>query len=289
MHSIDELTYDETSRTFSGRYDLHFHEAGEGVPLLLLHGSGPGVSGWSNFSANIPVFAQHRRTLCVDLPGFGASPAITWRDAYSRVAADAVHDFLDGMGISEIDIIGNSMGGNVAAEFALAHPDRVRRMVLMGPGGLAVNTLSPAVSEGAGRLFEFLADPTRDRMIAWVKTMVSDPRLITDALIDERMNNASRPGVNETTAGIFATFDDPALDTLPPLWARASEIRTESMIIWGRDDRMLPLEGGLFPFRQMPNAELHVFANCGHWAQIERKTDFERVAAEFLSRPVVRR
>ncbi|WP_161976377.1 alpha/beta fold hydrolase [Mycolicibacterium sp. CH28] len=279
------ITYAETSRESVGEYHLHYHEAGSGPPLLLLHGSGPGVSAWSNFAENIPIFAENYHTLCLDMPGFGSSPPVVWRKIYSQVAADAVRSFLDNLGIDQIDIIGNSMGGNVATEFALAHPARVRRLVLMGPGGLAVNTFSPAVSEGAKRLFEFLGDPSRERMIAWVQTMVSDPATITDDLIDERMANALKPNVVATTAGIFATFADPELATSPPLWARAKDLQHHTMLIWGRDDRMLPFEGGLFPFRQLPNAELHVFSNCGHWAQVERKSDFERIVLEFLGRP----
>jgi 4,5:9,10-diseco-3-hydroxy-5,9,17-trioxoandrosta-1(10),2-diene-4-oate hydrolase len=274
-----------SSGRISGTFDVHYHEAGTGSPLLLLHGSGPGVSGWSNFGENIPVFAQRFRTLCPDMPGFGASPRRVWRDAYSRVAADAMRWFLDRLEIDAVDVVGNSMGGNVAAELALVAPDRVRRMVLMGPGGLAVNTVSPAVSEGARRLFEFLRDPTRVRMAAWVDTMVSDPALVTDELLDERMSNATVDGVIDSTASIFATFDDPTLNTLPPLWARARDLATPTLIVWGRDDRMLPFEGGLFPFRQLPNAELHVFSRCGHWAQIERKAEFERIVIEFLTRP----
>ncbi len=279
------LSHAETSREINGEYRLHYHEAGTGSELLLLHGSGPGVSGWSNYSKNIPVFADKFRTLCLDMPGFGGSPPVTWNRVYSQVAADAVRSFLDELQIDKVDIIGNSMGGNVAAEFSLAHPDRVRRLALMGPGGLAVNTFSPPVSEGARRLFEFLDDPCRDRMIAWVETMVSNPALITETLIDERMANALKPGVVATTAEIFATFGDPSLNTTPPLWARAKDIQQSTLIIWGRDDRMLPLEGGHFSYRQLPNAEMHIFSDCGHWAQIERKHDFERVVLEFLSRP----
>lgn len=282
--SLPLLSYEGTTRHFDGEYRLQYHEAGDGAPLVLLHGSGPGVSAWSNFASNIPVFAERFHTICPDMPGFGASPPVQWQSIYSQVASDALRSLLDDLKIDRVSIVGNSMGGNVAAEFALAHPDRVRRLVLMGPGGLAVNTFSPPVSEGARRLFEFLEDPRRDRMVAWVHTMVSDPTLVTDALIDERMANALKPNVVATTAEIFATFNDPRLNTTVPLWARAQNIVQPTLVVWGRDDRMLPFEGGLFPFRQLPNAELHVFANCGHWAQIEQKADFERVVIEFLTR-----
>jgi 4,5:9,10-diseco-3-hydroxy-5,9,17-trioxoandrosta-1(10),2-diene-4-oate hydrolase len=96
------------------------------------------------------------------------------------------------------------------------------------------------------------------------------------------MANAMAPGVLERVGQIFGSFfrfSDPK-----PLWARANEIKCPTLITWGRDDRMLPLEGAMFSYRQMPNAELHVFAKCGHWAQVERKTDFERLVIEFLTR-----
>lgn len=278
------LGFEPTSRTVAGEYDLHYHEAGSGPVLLLLHGSGPGVSGWSNFAGNFPVFAQQYRTIILDLPGFGRSHALEWNDVYPRVAADSIRFFLDELGIDRVDIIGNSMGGNVATEFALAHPDRVRRMVLMGPGGLAVNSFAPSASEGSRRLFEFLANPTRDGMVAWVDTMVGNPAVVSDELIDQRMENALQPGAIARTLAIFQTFSDPRFADRPQLWARAAQVKHETLLIWGRDDRMLPYEGALFPFRQMPNAELHVFAKCGHWAQIERKADFERLALEFLGR-----
>ncbi|MFC4603874.1 alpha/beta fold hydrolase [Rhodococcus kronopolitis] len=278
------LDFEATSHTIEGEYTLHYHEAGTGPVLLMLHGSGPGVSGWSNFSGNFPVFAEHYRTIILDMPGFGRSPAREWTDVYPRIAADAVRFLLDELGIDRVDLVGNSMGGNVSTEFALAHPERVRRMVLMGPGGLAVNSFAPAVSEGSRRLFEFLAAPTREGMVAWVDTMVGNPAVVSDELIDQRLANALAPGAIATTYAIFQTFSDPRFADRPQLWQRAAQVQQETLLVWGRDDRMLPYEGGLFPFRQMPNAELHVFSRCGHWAQIERKTEFERLTLEFLGR-----
>ena len=273
-------SYDETSRTLETDYQLHYHEAGEGPALILLHGSGPGVTGWTNFGANLPVFAEHFRTIILDMPGFGGSGSPEYDQQYPQVAADAVAMFMEGIGLDSAHLLGNSMGGNVASHVALNYPDRVERMVMMGPGGLAVNVFGPSPNEGTKRLIEFMGDPSRERMIAWVETMVSDQALVTDELIDGRMENAMKPGVMESTGAIFGTFfkfPDPT-----PLWSRAHEIKHPTLITWGRDDRMLPFEGALFPFRQMPNADLHVFSNCGHWAQVERKDDFERVVIDYL-------
>lgn len=273
-------SYDETSRTLETDYQLHYHEAGEGPALILLHGSGPGVTGWTNFGANLPVFAEHFRTIILDMPGFGGSGSPEYDQQYPQVAADAVAKFMEGIGLDSAHLLGNSMGGNVASHVALNYPDRVQRMVMMGPGGLAVNVFGPSPNEGTKRLIEFMGDPSRERMIAWVETMVSDQALVTDELIDVRMENAMKPGVMESTRAIFGTFfkfPDPT-----PLWSRAHEIKHPTLITWGRDDRMLPFEGALFPFRQMPNADLHVFSNCGHWAQVERKDDFERVVIDYL-------
>ena len=273
-------SYDETSQTLEAGYRLHYHEAGEGPALILLHGSGPGVTGWTNFGANLPIFAEHFRTIILDMPGFGGSASPEYDQQYPPVAAEAVAMFMEGVGLDSAHLLGNSMGGNVASHVALNYPDRVQRMVMMGPGGLAVNVFGPSPNEGTKRLIEFMGDPSRERMVAWVRTMVSDQALVTDELIDSRMENAMKPGVMDSTRAIFGTFfkfPDPT-----PLWSRAHEIQHPTLITWGRDDRMLPFEGALFPFRQMPNADLHVFSNCGHWAQVERKDDFERVVIDYL-------
>jgi len=273
-------SYDETSQTLEADYRLHYHEAGEGPALILLHGSGPGVTGWTNFGANLPIFAEHFRTIILDMPGFGGSASPEYDQQYPPVAADAVAMFMEGLGLNSAHLLGNSMGGNVASHVALNYPDRVQRMVMMGPGGLAVNIFGPNPNEGTKRLIEFMGDPSRERMAAWVRTMVSDQALVTDELIDLRMENAMKPGVMDSTRAIFGTFfkfPDPT-----PLWSRANEIQHPTLITWGRDDRMLPFEGALFPFRQMPNADLHVYSNCGHWAQVERKDDFERVVIDYL-------
>lgn len=264
-----------------GSAGLHFEEQGSGDVLVLLHGSGPGVSGASNFAANLPVFAQHFRTVMLDLPGFGASPELEWSKPYAEHAAESVVALLDQLGVEKAHVIGNSMGGWVALEMAHATPERVDRMALMGPGGMFAEVFAPARSEGALRLFEFVDNPSREGMRAWVATMVSDQSSITEELIETRYAAAMAPGAIDRMRRIFDSLRLPS--SKGPLWTRTSEIHHKTLVTWGRDDRMLPLEGAFFATRRMPNADMHIFSNCGHWAQVERKSAFEKLTIEFLS------
>ena len=262
-----------------------YHEAGQGEPLIMLHGSGPGVSAWSNFRHNLPVFAEQFRTIMPDLPGFGGTDLPELDEVYPRAAARWIARLMDSLGIESAVFVGNSMGGAVTAELAALAPERVRRMALMGSGGLSVGIFQAEPSEGFLRLFEFLEDPTRERMIAWIRTMVHDPRRITDELVDERMRNATADGVLAKTKAIFGSMFDPGRrDKYTPLWTKAATVTTPTLLLWGRDDRMLPYDQAHFANRWLPDVELHTFSRCGHWVQVERKSEFERVVTEFLTR-----
>lgn len=264
-----------------GAAGLHYEEQGSGELLVLLHGSGPGVSGASNFAANLPVFAKHFRTVMLDLPGFGASPELEWTKPYAEHAAESVVALLDELGVAKAHLLGNSMGGWVALEMAHAAPERVDRMALMGPGGMFAEVFAPPRSEGARRLFEFVESPSREGMRAWVDTMVSDPAMITDELIETRYAAAMAPGAIDRMRRIFASLG--LASSKGPLWTRTGEIPHKTLVTWGRDDRMLPLEGAFFATRRMPNADMYIFSDCGHWAQVERKSAFEKLTIEFLS------
>jgi 4,5:9,10-diseco-3-hydroxy-5,9,17-trioxoandrosta-1(10),2-diene-4-oate hydrolase len=280
---MTSLDFESTSRYLEGECRLHYHESGDGPALVLLHGSGPGVSGWSNFRGNFPVFAKQFHTVIPDMPGFGQSGRPVLDRAYPRVAADHLVRLLDALEIDKTHLLGNSMGGYVALEFALAYPDRVERIVGMGPGGLAVNIFGPEQSEGARRLGDFMQSPSKEAMEAWVDTMVANKKVVDDQLIEERLANALAPGAIESAVAILLSLGQHPEPV--PLWARLKGVKAPVLITWGRDDRMLPVEGGMFGFRQLPNAELHIFSRCGHWAQVERKDDFERLVIDFLTRP----
>lgn len=279
------LTAENTTRwvTVDG-HKLRYHEAGEGPALVLLHGSGAGVSGWANFGANLPVLARHFRCLILDQPGFGASgrPEVYERN-YLRIAADAVIGLLDELGIEKAHLVGNSMGGAVATMLALENPGRVDRLVLMAPGGVGVNILGPEPSEGISRLMEFNANPTDEKALAFLRSMVANPATLTEELVSTRLAAAADPKAQAALRDAYATFYNPKLADPVPMWARLGELKHEVLMLWGRDDRVTPVESALFAARRLRNVDLRIFSRCGHWVMVERKDAFERSVVDFLS------
>jgi pimeloyl-ACP methyl ester carboxylesterase len=282
-----DLSHDGTLREITTPHGvLRYHEAGDGPPLVMLHGSGPGVTGWRNFGDNLAAFAPHFRCLVLEFPGFGVSDP---SDRHPMAAAlPAVGDLLDGLGLERVDLVGNSMGGIVATRFAIAQPDRVRRLVTVG--GMGRNIFSPAPGEGIKLLVEFTEDPTRERLVQWLESMVFDPALVTEDLVEQRWSQAIEPdtlasarrmygrGVLEAVAKAAAASDE------PPYWAMLHKIRARTLLTWGRDDRVSPVDMALLPMRTIPDVELHVFPNCGHWTMIEQKAAWESTVLAFLLR-----
>ncbi|MEJ3750166.1 4,5:9,10-diseco-3-hydroxy-5,9,17-trioxoandrosta-1(10),2-diene-4-oate hydrolase [Actinomycetes bacterium KLBMP 9797] len=269
-----------------GDVRLHYHEAGpaDAATVVLLHGGGPGASAWSNFGRNVPVFAERFHTLAVDQPGYGRSTAGTLTGHYFTHAADAVLRLFDALGVDRAHVVGNSLGGGTAVRLALRHPDRVGKLVLMGPGGLSLNVFAPDPTEGVKRLMEFAAPPgpTREKLAAFLRTLVHDQRLITDELVDERFEAASDAAALRAMKSMGASFADPALFEEGLLWREAHRLRHEVLLIWGREDRVNPLDGALVAVKLIRRVRLHVFGGCGHWAQLERFDEFNRLAIDFL-------
>ncbi|NEW47757.1 alpha/beta fold hydrolase [Nocardia cyriacigeorgica] len=282
-----DLSYEGTLRevrTDSGV--LRYHEAGEGPPLLLLHGSGPGVTGWRNFRGNLGVFAENFRCLILEFPGFGVSDDFGGHPMVT--ALEAVIEFVDALGLDRVDIIGNSMGGGVALNYAIAHPDKVGKLVTIG--GIGKNIFSPGPGEGIKLLQEFTENPTRARLAEWLHSMVYDSSMVTDELIEERWTQATDPETLDSARRMYSKAAFTAMvrameaSDAPPPWAMLHKVKAPTLLTWGRDDRVSPLDMALIPMRTIPRAELHVFPNCGHWAMIEQKDAFESAVRAFLLR-----
>ncbi|EME54122.1 4,5:9,10-diseco-3-hydroxy-5,9,17-trioxoandrosta-1(10),2-diene-4-oate hydrolase [Amycolatopsis decaplanina] len=265
---------------------LHYHEAGGEHPetVILLHGGGPGASAWSNFGRNLSVFGKNYRTLAIDQPGFGRSGKPTEHPQYFRHSADAVVGLMDELGIERAHFVGNSLGGGTSVRLALNHPKRAGRLVLMGPGGLSVNLFAPDPTEGIKNLGRFSAPPgpSREKLEAFLRIMVHDQSLITDELIDERFAAASAPESLAAMKAMGKSFAQPETYEEGMLWREAHRLRQRVLLIWGREDRVNPLDGALLALKTIPRAQLHVFGGCGHWAQLEKFDEFNRLALDFL-------
>jgi 4,5:9,10-diseco-3-hydroxy-5,9,17-trioxoandrosta-1(10),2-diene-4-oate hydrolase len=287
MTTVSAVDFDSTSRTLAvAEGQVHYHEAGTagGTPVVMLHGGGPGASAWSNFGPNVPVFAERFRTLAVDQPGYGRSVSGPVTTHYFTHAADALLALLDGLGIERVHLLGNSLGGGTAVRFALRHPDRADRLVLMGPGGLSINVFAADPTEGVKRLMEFGAapGPSREKLAAFLRTLVHNQKLVTDDLVEERFATASDPAALRAMAAMGASFRDPKLFEDGMLWREAHRLRNEVLLVWGREDRVNPLDGALLALKLIRRARLHVFGGCGHWAQLEKFDEFNRLTIGFL-------
>jgi pimeloyl-ACP methyl ester carboxylesterase len=284
---MNDFSYQATSSMLADPVgDIHYHEAGEGPALILLHGSGPGVTGWANFENNLPFFAPHFRTFILDLPGYGKSAPVAGMPM--QVCADAVIRFMDGLKIDKAHIMGNSLGGMVGSMVAAQQPARIDRFVTIGGVGYGLFNAFP--NEGINLLVEFIEDPTRDNLVRWLHSMVYDKSIVTEALIEGRMKQALDPVTYETSKKMYSRASMDAITAMTEgphaaaSFAHLASIQAPTLITWGRDDRVSSMDRGFVAMRMIPNAELHVFPKCGHWAMIERKAEFESVVLAFLTR-----
>jgi 4,5:9,10-diseco-3-hydroxy-5,9,17-trioxoandrosta-1(10),2-diene-4-oate hydrolase len=279
------VTFESTSRYAQVRDDmrLHYHEAGDpgADTVVLLHGGGPGASSWSNFSRNIAVLAEKFHVLAVDQPGYGFSDKHTEHEQYNLYSATALRNLFDHLGIERAALVGNSLGGGTAVRFALDTPDRAGRLVLMGPGGLSVNLFAPDPTEGVKLLGKFTMAPTRENLEKFLRIMVYDQKLITPELVEERFAIASTPESLAAAKAMGKSFAGPDFE-LGMMWRDAYKLRQRVLLIWGREDRVNPLDGALVALKQIPRVQLHVFGQCGHWAQLEKFDEFNKLTLDFL-------
>lgn len=263
----------------AGPLKLHYHEAGRGPTLIMIHGGGPGAGGWSNYRRNIDFFAGHFRVILPDLPGFAKSDKPKIDGGMFSFFAKAIRDLMDALDIRHAHFVGNSLGGGTTLKFALEYPDRAQRLVLMGAaGGLPIFT--PMPSEGIKHLLGYYEapGPSIEKLRAFLNAMVFDPSQLTDELIKERFAASTQP---DLVANPILSRSRPMV--LEPLWKDLANLRQKTLIVWGRDDRTVTLDGAFIMLNQIPDVRLHVFGRCGHWTQWEKAPEFNRLVFDFLS------
>jgi 2-hydroxymuconate-semialdehyde hydrolase len=254
----------------------NYHDVGSGHPALLIHGSGPGVTGWANWRLTIPVLSQVSRIIVPDMVGFG----FTDRPAGVKYNLDTwvaqVIGLLDALKIEQTDLIGNSFGGALALAIAIRYPQRVRRLVLMGSVGVHFELT-------AGLDLAWGYTPSIANMRKLLDVFAYDRNLVTDELAELRYKASIQPGFQEAFSSMFPA---PRQNGVNALMSKEEDIRAlphDTLVIHGREDQIIPLANSVTLANWIPRSQLHVFGRCGHWTQIEHAARFNKLVSNFFS------
>ncbi len=261
------------------RTNVHDHGADNAksdVPVMMIHGSGPGVTAWANWRLVIPELAKNRRVVAPDMLGFGYTERPE-DNTYNRErwVAHAI-GVMDALDLEKVNLVGNSFGGGLALALAIEHPERVRRLVLMGSVGVSF-----PITEGLDEVWGY--EPSLENMRRLMDVFAFNKGLLTDELAEMRYQASIRPGFQESFAAMFPAPRQRWVDNLA---SREEDIRAlphETLILHGREDEVIPLEASLKLAELIDRAQLHVFGRCGHWTQIEHASRFARLVNDFLT------
>ncbi len=257
----------------------NYLEDGKGSPVVFIHGSGPGVTAYANWRLVMPGLAPHFRTLAPDMVGFGYTERPDGIKYDIQVWADQVVGFLDALGIRTASLVGNSFGGAIALRVVTQHPERVDKLVLMGSIGVPF-----PITEGLDRVWGY--QPSVANMRQMLGIFAYSPELAKDdQLARVRYEASIQPGFQEAFSSMFPPPRQNSVDEMVIPDDQLRKIGKETLIVHGRDDKVIPLDTSLRLLHLIDRSQLHVFGRCGHWTQIERANDFVRLVDDFLSRP----
>ncbi len=263
-------------RVRTGDFDTNVHDLGSGPPLLMIHGSGPGVSAWANWRLAMPHLAKQARVIAPDMVGFG----YTDRPPNQRYDMDAwvaqAIGVLDALDVEQADLVGNSFGGALALALTIRAPERVRRLVLMGSVGVPF-----PITPGLDAVWGY--EPSLQRMRELLDIFAYDRELANDELAQLRYEASIRPGFQESFTAMFPAPRQRWVDAMASAETDIRRIAHQTLIVHGREDRVIPLATSLTLASWIPRAQLHVFGQCGHWTQIEHAARFAQLVGNFLA------
>jgi pimeloyl-ACP methyl ester carboxylesterase len=255
--------------------NTHYLEEGEGEPVVLLHGSGPGVSAEANWDSTIRALATRYRVFAPDMVGFGQTDRASGLDYRLSTWVEHVAGFLSAVGVQRANIVGNSLGGIVALFVASQYPERVARLVLMGSPGIGMR-----MTDGLRALRAYR--PSLDGMRDLLQTyFTNDPSVATEELVRMRYEASALPGEQENYEAIHAGQTSRENSPLTEEMVRAMTAPT--LLVHGRDDLVLSPQISWTMSQLLPNADLHIFHGCGHWAHLERAEDFTHLVGDFFN------
>ncbi len=255
----------------------NYHDEGQGTPVVLIHGSGPGVTAWANWRNTIPFLAQRFRVIAPDILGFGYTERPDGLQYNMQTWTNHLVGLLDILELKRVSLVGNSFGGALALNIAAKYPDRVDRLVLMGSVGVPFE-----ITEGLDAVWGF--EPSLAAMRKLLDIFAYDRSLVSDELAELRLAAATRPGVQEAFSAMFPAPRQQGVDALTVEDAAIAKVPHPTLIIHGRDDLVIPLSNSLRLLELIDQSQLHVFGRCGHWVQIEHSSEFNDILTTFLNR-----
>jgi pimeloyl-ACP methyl ester carboxylesterase len=262
----------------AGGVETNYHDQGSGPPVILIHGSGPGVSAWANWRLAQPYFAERLHVYAYDQLGFGYTALLAEPRYGLERWVEHLLAFMRAVGVERAHLVGNSMGASVALATAVTHPEVVDRLVVMGATGARF-----ALTEALDAVWGYT--PSLENMKRLLDVFAYDRAVIPDELAEMRYQASIRPGMQEALASMFPAPRQRGVDALAAYEGRLSTIRARTLIVHGREDRVIPLSAGLKLLEMIDNAQLHVFGHCGHWTQLEHAATFNRLVRDFLTEP----
>lgn len=254
----------------------NYLEAGKGDPVVLIHGSGPGVTSYANWRVVLPALAENFRVLAPDMVGFGFTERPANIEYGLQTWADQVVGLMDTLELPTAHMVGNSFGGAIALRIATQHPDRVGKLVLMGSMGVPF-----PITEGLERVWGY--EPSFENMRKVLDVFAYSRDLVNDELAEVRYRGSIQPGFQESFAAMFPA---PRQRWVEAMCTPEDDIRRlphRTLIVHGREDQVIPVQTSLRLMELIDNADLSVFSHCGHWSMIERTEDFNRNVSEFFS------
>lgn len=256
--------------------NINFHDEGKGEPILLIHGSGPGVTAWANWRTIIPELAKNNRVIAPDMAGFGYTQTPADFSATSESWVRQVIGLLDALDLEKVTIIGNSFGGAIALKTASLNPSRVNKLVLMGSVGVSF-----PITDGLEKVWGY--EPSPEAMSELLHIFAYDQSIISDDLVEMRYRASIRADVQERFSSLFPTPRQEGVERLSLSNKELLKIEQPTIIIHGKDDQVIPFAVSEVLAQRLPNAELYPIDQCGHWVQIEKGKEFLDIVKPFLS------
>lgn len=261
----------------TGSFQTNYHDLGEGFPVVLLHGSGPGVTAWANWNKMFPILKDHYRLVAPDMIGFGFTERVPGMAINMNVWVQQAIDLFDALKIERANLVGNSFGGALALSLAIKYPERINKLVLMGSMGVSF-----PITYGLDQVWGYT--PSEANMEELLELFTYDHSFATKELIKTRYESSMQPGFQESFSSLFPEPRQKGVENMAGNQAYIRNIPHETLIVHGREDRVIPLENSLKLLQLIDKAQLHVLGHCGHWTQIERTAEFADLLLNFFKR-----